>query len=45
MSRDHNAERSDCMKTDNSSCERVEQFKYLGTSLTNKDSVSEEINP
>ena len=30
------------IKTDNSSFERVEQFKYLGTTLTNKNSVQEE---
>jgi len=31
------------MKTDNSSIERVEDFKYLGTKLTNKISIQEEI--
>jgi len=31
------------MKTDNSSCESVEQFKYLGTTLTNQNSIQEEI--
>jgi len=31
------------MKTDNSSIERVEEFKYLGTSFTNQNSVQEEI--
>jgi hypothetical protein len=31
------------MKVDNSSFERVEQFKYLGTTLTNTNSVEEEI--
>jgi len=31
------------MKTDNSSFERVEEFKYLGTTLTNKNSIQEEI--
>ena len=31
------------MKTDNSSFERVEQVKYLGRTLTNKNSVLEEI--
>jgi len=31
------------MKTDNSSIERVEVFKYLGTILTNKNSIQEEI--
>jgi hypothetical protein len=31
------------MKIDNESFERVEQFKYLGTILTNQNSVQEEI--
>jgi hypothetical protein len=31
MSRDQNAGRSYSMKLDNSSIERVEEFKYLGT--------------
>jgi len=31
------------MKIDNSSIERVEAFKYLGTTLTNKNSIQEEI--
>ena len=31
------------MKMDNSSIERVEEFKYLGTTLTNKNSLQEEI--
>ena len=33
-SRDQNARRSHRMNIDNSSFERVEQFKYLGTTLT-----------
>ena len=33
MSRDQNAGQSHSMKTDNSSTERVEEFKYLGTTL------------
>jgi len=39
MSRDRNAGRSHSMKTDNISIERVEDFKYLGTTLTNQNSV------
>jgi len=31
------------MKTDNSSSERVEEFKYLGTALTNQNSIQEEM--
>jgi len=31
------------MKIDNSSIKRVEEFKYLGTTLTNKNSIQEEI--
>jgi len=31
------------MKTDDSFFERVEEFKYLGTALTNQSSVQEEI--
>ena len=34
--RDQNAGRIHSMKMDNSSIERVEEFKYLGTTLTNK---------
>ena len=43
MSRDQNEGRSHCMKIDNNSIERVEDFKYLGTTLTNKNSIQEEI--
>ena len=43
MSQDQNAGWSYSMKTDNSSIERVEEFKYLGTLLTNKNSIQEEI--
>ena len=31
------------MKLDNSSTERVEEFKYLGTTSTNQNSIQEEI--
>jgi len=43
MSRDQNAGRSHSMKSDNSAIERVEELKYLGTTLTNKNSIQEEI--
>ena len=43
MSRDQNAGLSHNIKTDNSSFERVEQFKYLGKPLTNINSIQEEI--
>ena len=43
MSRDQNAGRGQSMKTDNSSIGRVEEFKYLGTTLTNQNSIQEEI--
>jgi len=43
MSRDQNAGRTHSMKIDNSSFERVDEFKYLGTTLTNQNSIQEEI--
>jgi hypothetical protein len=43
VSRDQNAERRRSIKTDNSSSERVERFKCLGTNLTNYNSIQEEI--
>ena len=43
MSPDQNAGRIHSMKMDNSSIERVEEFKYLGTILTNQNSIQEEI--
>ena len=43
LKRDQNAGRSYSMKIDNSSIERVEEFKYLGTTLTNQNSIQEEI--
>jgi hypothetical protein len=43
MSGEQTAGRSDSIKTDNSSFERVEQLRYLGTTLTNQNSVKEEI--
>ena len=43
MSRVQNAGQSYNIKTDNSSFERVEAFKYLGTTLTNQISIQAEI--
>ena len=43
VSRDQNAGRIHSMKMDNSLIERVEEFKYLGTTLTNQNSIQEEI--
>ena len=42
-SQDQNAGRSHSMKTDNSSFEGVEELRYLGTTLTNQNSIQEEI--
>ena len=43
MSREQTAGLSHNMKVDYSSIERVEEFKYLGTTLTNQNSIQEEI--
>jgi len=43
MCRDKNAERIHSVRNDNSTFERVEEFKYLGTTLTNQNSIAEEI--
>jgi hypothetical protein len=43
MSRDRNAGRGHSVKIDNSSIERVEEFKYLGTKLTDQNYIQEEI--
>ena len=43
MSQDRNAGQGHSVKTDNSSIERVEEFKYLGTTLTDQNSIEEEI--
>ena len=43
MCRDQNAGRNHSMNTGNSSIERVEEFKYLGTTLINQNSIQEEI--
>jgi len=43
ISRDRNAGRNHSVRIDNSTFERVEVFKYLGTNLTNPNSIPEEI--
>jgi hypothetical protein len=43
MSRDQSVGRSHSVKTDNGSFESVELFTYLGTTLSNENSVQEEI--
>ena len=43
MSRDLNAGRSHSVRIDNSTFKRVEEFRYLGTTLTNQNSIAEEI--
>jgi len=39
MFRDQNTGRSHSIKIDNSSFERVEEFRYLGTILTNQNYI------
>ena len=41
--RDQNAGLIHSMRIDNSTFDRVEDFKYLGTTLTNQNSIAEEI--
>ena len=43
MSRDQNAGRIHSVMIDNSTFERVEEFKYFGTNLTNQNSIVKEI--
>jgi len=43
MSRDQNAGRSHNIETDNSSFERVEEFKYLETTLIDQNSIQDEV--
>jgi len=43
MSRDHNAGRSHSTKIDNSTFERVEEFRYLGTAIKYQNSIQEVI--
>jgi len=44
LARDQNVGRNHSMKTDNISCERVNEFTYLGSIVTNKNSIQEEIS-
>jgi hypothetical protein len=43
VSRDQNARQIHRMKMDNSSIERLEELKYLGITLTNQNSIQEEV--
>ena len=43
MSRDQNAGQNHSVRIDNSTFERVEEFKYFGTNLTIRNSIREEI--
>ena len=43
MSLDQNAGRIQSVRIDNGTFERAEEFKYLGTTLTNQISIPEEI--
>jgi len=43
MSRDQNAGQNHSVRIDNSTFDRVEEFKYLGTTLTNQNYIAEEI--
>jgi hypothetical protein len=43
ISRDRNAGRGHGVMIDNSSIERVEEFKYLGATLTDQNSIREKL--
>ena len=43
MSRDQNSRRNQSVRIDKSTFEMIEEFKYLGTTLTNQNSIPEEI--
>ena len=43
ISRDQNAGQIQSIKTDNSSFERVEEFRYFGTTLPIQNSIQEDI--
>jgi hypothetical protein len=42
MSPDQTAARRHCMKIDNRSIEKFEEVRYLGTTVTNQNSIQEE---
>ena len=42
MPRDQNAGRNHSVRINNSTFERVQEFKYLGTTLTHQNSIQEE---
>ena len=44
LSRNQRARRSHSIKIDNSNFERLEEFRYLGKTLTNQNSIQGEIN-
>jgi hypothetical protein len=43
VSRNQNAGQNHNIRIDNKSFESIEQFKYLGTTLTNRNSIQDEI--
>jgi len=43
MSRDQNTGQSHSIKINNSSFEGVDEFKYLGTTATNQNSIQKEL--
>ena len=43
MSRDQNEGRIHSVRIDISTFERLEEFEYLGTTLTNQNSIAEEV--
>jgi hypothetical protein len=43
MSRDRNAGQNNCVKIDNRSIERVVNFKYLGTTITDQNYIQQQI--
>jgi len=43
LSRNHKAEQSHNIQIDNSSFEKMEEFKYFGTNVSNENSIEDEI--